>query len=373
MDKKKIIFTANSAWNLYNFRSNLINMFANEKYEVVVCAPNDSFSSKFAPPIRFIDIKMQIKKINPITDLILLLDYFRIYRKEKPSLIMSYTVKPNIYSSLASRILKIPTIVNITGLGYAFIKNNMLTALVKFLYQIAFKKVNKAFFHNGDDLDFFLSHKLVTKEASEYISGSGVDTEKFSPQKNDKKDDIFRFLLIGRMLKDKGVLEFIDAARHLKELGHKAIFQLLGPVDVDNPTSIPKEHIEFCAKEGFIEYLGSTDDVRPFISSSDCVVLPSYREGAPRTLLEAASMGKPLIATNVPGCRDVVENGVNGFLCNVQDSRDLANAMEKMLRLSKDTLSEFGRKGREKVIISFSEQKVIKTYIDHIEMIIENK
>jgi glycosyltransferase involved in cell wall biosynthesis len=292
-----------------------------------------------------------------------------LFQAERPDLYLGYTVKPNVYGSLAAGMLGIPVINNIAGLGAIFIRGGLLVRLVRWLYKTSLKRSSKVFFQNNDDRQLFISGGLVNETIADLLPGSGIDLTRFAvtplpslPPANRK----FRFLLIARMLRDKGVVEFVEAAKVVKGNYPDVEFALLGFLDVQNPAAISKEEVDSWVAEGSVTYLGVSDDVRAEIAAGDCIVLPSYREGTPRTLLEAAAMGRPIITTDAVGCREVVDDGQNGFLCKVRDSADLANKMESMLKLSPQERQEMGRKGREKMEREFDEAIVIQKYLNAI-------
>ena len=368
---KKIVICSNTAWSIYNFRLNLIRSLKNEDYEVVIIAPYDEYAEKLKSEFEYYDVFMNNKGTNPVEDIKTLWNYYNLYKKIKPSIVLNFTIKPNIYGTLACGFLNIKTINNIAGLGTLFINQNLITKLVKFLYKISQRKATKIFFQNKDDYHLFLNEKLVDKNKCDILPGSGVDTEKFKPIGIEKKDNIFRFLLIARMLWDKGVGEYIEAARIIKQKYKNVEFQLLGPIGVDNPQAISKEQIDKWVSEGIVNYLGVSDNVKEYIAKADCIVLPSfYREGVPRTLLEAASMQKPIITTNSVGCKEVVDDGINGYLCEVRNTKDLANKMEKMLNLSEEDRIKMGKAGRKKIIEKFDEKIVIDKYLKTIREIL---
>ena len=369
---KKILISLNTAWNLLNFRAGLIGGLISSGYEVVAVAPKDEYVVKLELlGCRFVHLEMDNQGTHPIRDLLLLWRFFRLLKTEKPDLCLFYTVKPNVYGSLASRLCGIPFINNVSGLGAVFIQGGWLKRFVSALYRLAFRNSNRVFFQNRDDLGLFLENKLVKAELTDVLPGSGINLHRFIPFDDadlKPRTSQFRFLLIARMLKDKGVVEFVNAAQLLKESGVKAEFCLLGFLDVQNPAAISSEQMKEWTDEGFVNYLGVSDDVREHIASADCIVLPSYREGTPRTLLEAAAMGKPIITTNVVGCKEVVEHGVNGFLCEVKNAQDLALKMNEMLLLSDDQRRLMGENGRLKMEKEFDEQIVIHKYLKAIDL-----
>ena len=369
---KKILISVNTAWNLLNFRAGLIGGLIGSGYELVAVAPSDKYVAEIELlGCRFAHLEMDNKGTHPVRDLLLLWRYLRLLKTEKPDICLFYTVKPNVYGSLASGLCGIPFINNVSGLGAVFIQGGWLRRFVSALYRLAFRNSNRVFFQNRDDLGLFLENKLVKVELTDVLPGSGINLHRFTRTDDaDRKtlNSPFRFLLIARMLKDKGVIEFVSAAQLLKESGVKAEFCLLGFLDVQNPAAISGEQMKEWTDQGFVNYLGVSDDVREFIASADCIVLPSYREGTPRTLLEAAAMGKPIITTNVAGCKEVVKHGVNGFLCEVKNAKDLAVKMNEMSLLSEDQRRLMGENGRLKMEKDFDENIVIQKYRHAIDL-----
>jgi glycosyltransferase involved in cell wall biosynthesis len=313
---------------------------------------------------------MDNKGTHPGRDVLLFLRFLRQLRTEKPDVYLGYTVKPNVYGSLAAHTLSIPVINNIAGLGAVFIKDGWLTRLVRGLYRLALSRSAKVFFQNNDDRQIFISGGLVNEAVSDLLPGSGIDLAKFLPVPLPGRSPI-RFLLIARMLWDKGVGEFVEAARLLKQRGVDAEFCLLGFLDVQNPGAISRVKMDEWVAEGVVHYLGVSDNVGDEIAQADCVVLPSfYREGTPRTLLEAAAMARPIVTTDSVGCREVVDDGVNGFLCRPKDAVDLADKLVQMAALSPGEREAMGLRGREKAEREFDEQIVINKYLEAIEAIL---
>lgn len=236
------------------------------------------------------------------------------------------------------------------------------------LYKLAFRFPRKVFFQNPDDLTLFLNKNLISAKSADLIPGSGIDLSHFTPTEF-KRNDTFTFLLISRLITDKGIMEYVEAVRKLKSKGVAARFQILGAKDPEHARGIKLSVIDEWIKTGTIEYLGTSDDVRHFINQADCVVLPSYREGTPRTLLEAAGSSKPIVATDVPGCYHVVEDNYNGLLCKLKNADDLALKMEQMLALDNTTLKKFGENGRKKIEFEFDEKIVITKYLQEISQL----
>lgn len=366
----RVAIVINTSWNIYNFRLGLVKSLIERGDEVIAIAPKDGFSELLIQEgCAFIPLEMDTKGSNPVKDVFLIYRLYKTYKKAKPDIILQYTIKPNIYGSIAARFLKIPTICNVSGLGTVFLKDNLLSKISQALYKFAFQFPAKVFFQNGDDKKLFLERRLMLADLTETIPGSGINLEKF-PRVPTPHNQPFTFLLISRIISDKGIYEFIDAIKILKEKGVKARFQLLGAKDPEHKRGISLEEIDRWIQDETIEYLGITNNVQPYIAKADCVVLPSYREGMPRTLLEAGSTGRPIIATDVPGCNHIVEDGYNGFLCTVKNAEDLAAKMSKMMMLDKAALEIMGENSRTKVESAFSEKIIINKYQEAINSIL---
>lgn len=309
-----------------------------------------------------IAIPIERSGLNPLADLQLLATYYRLLKRLRPAAYLGYTIKPNVYGSFAAARLAIPALPNVSGLGTAFIRGGPLQAIVTKLYRVGFSRAPVVFFQNDEDRRLFVDRAMVGPSQARVLPGSGVDLERFVPTSPPQGAPVF--LLIGRLLRDKGVVEFVEAARTLRASSPEWRFQLLGPIDEGNRTAISRTELESWVAEGAIEYLGTTDDVRPFIAAASAVVLPSYREGLPRSLLEAAAMTRPLIATDAPGCREVIDDEVDGYLCSVRDSRSLAAAMQRLASLPLGERVAMGEAARRKVQERFSERFVVEAYLD---------
>jgi glycosyltransferase involved in cell wall biosynthesis len=370
----KVLIGLNTAWNLVNFRAGLIRALVEQGYEVVAVAPHDAYASRLKSlGCRFVSLPMDNQGTHPGRDALLLWRFVRLLRRERPDVYLGYTVKPNVYGSLAARLLGIPVINNIAGLGAVFIRDGWLVRVVRKLYQLALDRSAKVFFQNDDDRQLFISGGMVRADVTDLLPGSGVDLNRFcvapiGPTVGTLRK--FRFLLIARMLWDKGVGEYVEAATLIKARWPEAECCLLGFVDALNPTAISRSQMDAWVAQGLVIYLGVSDDVRVEIAAADCIVLPSYREGTPRTLLEAAAMGRPIITTDAVGCREVVADGCNGFLCKVRDPADLASKMDQMLALSREQRSEMGAHGRAKMEAEFDEKIVVQKYLAAIEAVL---
>lgn len=363
----KIAIVLNTSWNIYNFRMSLIKEFIAQGHEIHTIAPNDEYTNHLiqAGCIHH-NVRMDSRGANPIKDSALILELLLIYRKIRPSVIFHYTIKPNVYGTLAAAMLKIPVVNNVCGLGTVFLKQNLMSFFAIFLYRISFRFARKVFFQNPDDLKLFIERKLVSPHKADLVPGSGVNLVKFFPLEFVRNKQ-FTFLMISRLITDKGVMEYVDAVRKLKRKGINARFQILGTRDPQHKRGIKDEVIDGWVEIGVIEYMGTASDVRPYIEKIDCIVLPSYREGTPRTLLEAAASCKPIVTTDVPGCNHVVVNGFNGLLCKMKDANDLAEKMEMMAGLKDEQLIAFGKNGRAKAEAEYDEALVINKYLSEIE------
>lgn len=360
-----IVISANSCWNIVNFRGGLIRALRDAGYRIVVAAPEDEHTPRLADlGADFVPVPINSAGLSPVEDLRLFARYLKVFRELRPVAFLGFTVKPNIYGSLAARSVGSRVINNVSGLGTVFIKHGPVTALVTQLYRLAFRRSATIFFQNKDDLELFTRIGIARQEQAKLLPGSGVDLERFSPRQGAAASDAFRFLLVGRLLWDKGVAEYVEAARILSKSRPDVRFQVLGPAGANNRTAVPSWVVERWRAEKVIEHLGASDDVRTAIERADCVVLPSYREGLPRALLEGSAMGKPLIATDVPGCRDVVVEGETGYLCAARSADSLAAAMLKMLDTPAAERLRMGAAGRRKVEQEFCETRVIAKYLE---------
>jgi glycosyltransferase involved in cell wall biosynthesis len=359
----RIALVCNTAWAIYTYRRGVLRMLTERGAQVTIIAPRDrTFEPLIEMGCRCVELPVASKSTNPRDDLKTLMALYREYRATRPHLVFHYTIKPNIYGSLAAMLARVPSIAVTTGLGYVFIQKSRTAQIAKRLYRFAFRFPREVWFLNRDDHQAFVDEKLLAHpERARRLHGEGVDLEEFSLAPLPHRED-FVFILIGRLLWDKGVAEYVEAARRLRKRYPHARFQLLGPVGVDNPSAISRTDVQAWEHENIVEYLGEANDVRPLVAAADCVVLPSYREGVPRTLMEASAMGRPIVATNVPGCREVVEHGINGFLCEVKSADSLAEQLERMLTLPLEEREAMAQRGREKVAREFDEKNVVERY-----------
>lgn len=370
--KRTLVISINASWNIVNFRLGLIAALRARGWRVVALSPADSYSARLAAHgIEHVPIAIDSSGLSPLRDLKLLRDYRRRLRRIRPDVFLGFTAKPNIYGSLAAHALGIPVVNNISGLGTAYIERGPLRRIVSFLYRIALKRSAAIFFQNEDDRDLFLGERLVRPDQARLLPGSGIDLDRFRPGATGSgAGEAFAFLMIGRLLWQKGVREYVEAAAIVRREAPAARFRLLGFLDAPNRSAVSREQVEKWVSAGAIDYLGDSEDVRPHIAAADCIVLPSWREGLPRVLLEGAAMARPLIATDVPGCRRLVEAGVNGLLCAVRDPASLAAAMLEMIRLSGEARAAMGAAGRARVERDYGEHRAIEPYLELLDQLV---
>lgn len=366
----KIIIVSAYAQSLINFRGELIKEMVNKGHQVITLAPEEGFADSIAElGAEYKRIELHRTGTNPFLELRCLVRLIRTIRKISPDIVFSYALKPVLYTSIAARINRIKeSYAIITGLGYSFTggtgKQKLLRRLIIFLYRFSLYYNKKVYFQNPDDLLIFKNLGLVNDEQTVLINGSGVDTDKFYYSK--PKLDEIKFLLMARLLRDKGIIEYVSAAKAVKNKFPHIRFLLLGPYD-DNPSAISQSEVEEWEKEGIIEYLGATDDVRPYLADCSIFVLPSYREGTPRSVLEAMSIGRPIITTDAPGCKETVQQGVNGFLVPVKSINELSEAMEFFIKESA-LIERMGINSREKAIEKYDVKKVNNEILQNMSL-----
>lgn len=365
---RKVVITSNTAWTIFNHRAGLIKTLQDAGYEVHTVAPESNFTDIKNPGTIFHPVKnLERKGKNPFADLFLIREYYKIYKSIQPEMVLGYTIKANIYSAIACRLANIPITCTVNGLGTAFDNPAGLTyRIVKHLYRFAFQKARAVVFQNNDDRAFFESQKIIGSNLKGQIirsvNGSGVDLLKFTPTPLPEKP---AFMLISRMLKNKGVGEFMEASRRVKKECPEADFVLLGPADNDNPMGVPLAELEKLDRAAGAYYAGAVKDVRPYLEKCSCMVLPSYyKEGVPKILIEALAMGRPVITTDTPGCRETVIPGLNGYFVETKSADSLYQALRRFLALSRDEQVAMGRASRRLAEDKFDEKKVIATYME---------
>jgi glycosyltransferase involved in cell wall biosynthesis len=351
----------NTSWNILNFRSGLIKFLQGLGHQVIAIAPKDAYSDQLSQLCHYVELPMDNKGSNPFNDYYTYKTLKKIYSENRLDLVLQYTIKPNIYGSLAAQRLNIPTINNVSGLGTIFIRSNITSKIAIRLYRRAFKKVAHVFFQNKDDEQVFRDLRITTNQSISVLPGSGVDLEKFKPKKSPTTPNT-HFLMVARLLYDKGILEFLHAADTIKKEHPSCKFSICGFIEPQAGLGIPEEELINWQKRGIIEYLGVSDNIKIIYETADVVVLPSYREGTPKTLLEAAAMGKPIITTDVPGCREVVDHEYNGILCQPKSAISLSNAMEQFLAFTPEKRTLYGSNSRILAEERFDEKLVFSAY-----------
>jgi len=335
----KILIIAGYTPSLINFRGDLIRDMVLAGHEVIAAGPEAGYENQIKElGADFARIPLERAKISILNDLNFLLKIRELVKKEKPDLVFSYTIKPVVYGSLAARLAGVKNIyAMVTGLGYAFTAQTFKAKIIKTvsscLYYLALKGCKQVFFQNPDDRQEFVKRGITKAKKCVLVNGSGVNLDKFEATELAEEHT---FLMIGRVLRDKGVIEYLEAAQTVKKRYPESRFLLVGPFD-SNPNSLSQADLEPYIKNGSIEYAGSTDDVRSYLAQCSVFVLPSYREGTPRTILEAMAMKRPIITTDAPGCRETVIDGENGFLVPVQDSSAIAEKMVWMIENRSET------------------------------------
>jgi glycosyltransferase involved in cell wall biosynthesis len=365
----KILVINNSFWNYYNFRMNLLSEIKESgNCEIHLAAPLDKFYKEVDKKFTTHIVNFKSKSVNPILELKLFLDVYFLVKKINPDVILSFTIKPNIYGGIIANYFNIPIINNISGLGTTFIKHDYKTVIVKLLYKLSFSKYSYILFQNKHDFNIFKENNLLNVSQYDVIPGSGINTSKWNNHDcnmNKGKNILF----CARLIKDKGINEYLDAAKILKKKYKDVNFNVVGTIASDNRTSISPDYFQKYISSNIINYLGESNNMKKTIVDHDVCVLPSYREGMSRFLLESASMSKPIVTTNVPGCKDIVKDGVNGYLCNPRDSRDLVEKIDKILSISEEERVKFGFEGRELMKNLFEENLVIQNYINILKNI----
>lgn len=356
--KKKVLLVTNLTWNLFKFRLPFISFMQASNLCVDVLAEFDGYEKKLHKKVNnLFSMSVNSRSINILSDLRMLIKLWQVYKASSPDLIILYTIKPCIYGSMVARLMGIPVIINITGMGSGFLRGGMIARGILLLYKIGAGKNAQVVFQNRDDQELFLRNKIINQLQANLIQGSGISLENFpiAPYPKNKK---FIFLMIARIIKDKGIGEYIEAAKIVLAKFSNIKFQILGKIEESAHSDFSKEYIEALHESGVIEYLGESDDVKKYITSADCIVLPSYREGTSKALLEGHAMGRPLIASNVSGCKEIILNNQSGLLCKPQDSSDLASQMLQIMYKSRSEREQMGILGREKVKNEFSEEIV---------------
>ena len=370
--KASIAIIENNIIATNTIREKLTNTLAENGYAVTILTTGTETDIEKAKQkgFRVIDVKGSTQ--NPLDIFSYMRNLKKALKESKASVCLTFTIRPAIWGNVVTRRLHIPTITNITGIGPLFARKNIAYRAARTLYKFVLQKTAKIFFQNYDDMNIFLEKGFVKPERAERIPGSGIDHQYYQPMPRRIADGKFIFLFISRLVKDKGILEYVEAAKMLKNQLPGAEFRVLGPVWLQNlkDNTVTEQEIRQWVNEDIIHYLGDAKDVRPEIAAADCIVLPSYREGTSNVLLEASSMERPGITCNTTGCKEIIADNITGFLCKVQDAADLAAKMKMMFELTDEQRIEMGKKARQKVITEFDKQIVIDAYLKAIEKLI---
>lgn len=367
----KIIYSSNVSWSIFNFRKNLLLSLYDQGHIIYTVSSRDEYADKLIKEgFFFEEVDINNNSKNPFKDIKLLYQYYNIYKKIKPDVICHNAIKPNIYGTIAAKLLGIPVINNISGLGTLFISKSFSTFLAKILYKFSQQFAHTVFFQNRYDSSLFIDEKLIDPEKVKLIPGSGVDTSLFRPNKKEKSN-IFNFIFIGRFLKDKGILELYDAVVNLSKIRNDFKVILVGSRYISNETCITETQLNLFKTNKLFDFIGHTDNVQDELVKADCLILPSYREGLSKVLIEAGSSGIPSITTDVPGCKDVVTDNYNGLIIEPKSSESLLDAMDKMLNLSNSTLAKLGENARKNIKENFSMQKINNIYINKINKAVD--
>ena len=363
--KDKILILTNSIGGLYSFRREVVEAIVNAGYEVIISAPEMGQKGDYFNKIgcQIVLMKFNRRGMNPIADIKQMLNYWKMIKRLKPIAVLTYTIKPNVYGGMACRICRVPQLANITGLGDAVENGGLLQNVTTILYKIGIGKAKRVFFQNKSNRNFCIANGITTEE-SMLLPGSGVNLKYHIYQPYPADDGKVKFLFIGRMLKDKGIEEFLTAAQTIKSKHPNTEFQILGYVEGNY-----QKKLDSLVEQGIINFLGSSADVRPYIAAVHCTIMPSYHEGMSNVNLESAAAGRPVITTNVPGCKETVDDGRTGYLVQARNVESLIEAVEKFLDLPYSQKVLMGQNGREKVEIEFDREIVVNAYLKEIETI----
>lgn len=360
---KRILILSNHFITLYNFRKELVKKLVDDGNKVYISIPKADENSFFSDMgCKIIETPVDRRGVNPIRDIGLILNYIRIMKKLKPDIIFSYTIKPNIYGCIASNFTKNKQVSNVTGTGATFLKKNLVSFIVKILYKLSIRKSYKVFFQNSGDKDFFIKNRMI-KDNWAMLPGSGVNLKQYKVCDLPPEDEI-NFIFIGRVMKLKGIDEYIECAKSIKEKYPNTNFYIAGFIEEDGY----KEIIDNYNSKGIINYIGFQKDIKSWIQKCHCTVLPSYGgEGVPNVLLESAAMGRICIASNINGSKDVIDDGVTGYLFKAANAKDLTDKIEKFLKLDYEVKKQMGLSARKKVEREFDRQIVIDAYLKEIK------
>lgn len=362
--KKKVLILANNASGLYDFRNELLLRLLLE-YEVHVSLPDEDEVPEIAREGCIVHHTfLERRGMNPVKDGKLAADYLKLIREVKPDVVLTYTIKPNIYGSLCCRLLRIPYIVNITGLGSAFEEGGMLQKIVVFLYRTALKKASCVFFQNAKNRDIFAGFGIKGKK-ERLVPGSGVNLNRHIFEEYPDKEEPVKFLFVGRIMREKGIEELLYAAEKISKEYPKVCFELAGSYEDDY-----KQIIEEKEKAGIVHFIGYQKIIHPYYKAASAAIMPSYHEGMSNVVLEAAATGRPVLASDIPGCREGFDDGVSGIGFKARDKEACYRAVKKFVELSYEERKEMGRNARRKIEREFDRRIVVESYIEEINRVI---
>ncbi len=361
----KILFLVNHDVGIYNFRLEIIQRILKEGHRVIVSSPyGERINDLINEGCEYKEITLTRHGMNPMKECVLIATYIKLIRDVKPDIVLSYTVKPNIYGGIACSITKTPYISNITGLGTAIENGGLIQKFLCILYKFGLKKAHKIFFQNKSNEEFF-ANKNIYIDKHVIIPGSGVNLERYSPLDYPDDMETTKFLMIARIMKDKGIDEYLSAAEIIKSEYPNTEFHLCGFCEPEYESKIDE-----IKNKGTVVYHGMVQNVREILKETHCTVLPSYHEGMANVLLESAACGRPVIATNIPGCRETFDEGITGIGCEAKSTQSLIDAIEKFLALSHEEKAQMGIAGRVKMEKCFDRQIVVEAYIKEINAIL---
>lgn len=362
---KKVLMLGNHEIVIYNFRKELVERMIAEGYEVYVALP-------YGPKVeylkemgcKFIDTPLNRRNTNPLEDIKVFLQYMKVLKEINPDVVLTYTVKPNVYGGIACRIRKIPYICNVTGLGSGYLNGGLVQKVVQILSKLSFRKANKVFFQNTADRDLLVSQGVVA-DNYDLLPGSGVNLETYKVLPYPPEEQPINFNFVARVMKDKGIDEYLEGAKIVKEKYPEVVFNVIGMIDQPHYEEILKQY----ESNGIIKYHGFQTDMMPFIKMCNCMVVPSYTEGMSNVLLENAACGRPVIASNIPGCKEIINDGETGYVFEVKKTQSLVEKIEVFIKTSHANKAGMGIKGRLKVEKEFDRKIVVNTYINQINKI----
>ena len=361
----RILILANDDEGLYQFRRMLLESLLGKGNKIYISCPKREYSHRLVEMgCVFFDTPIDRRGVNPKTDFKLFLRYLRILKKIKPAVVFTYTIKPNVYGGIACELTKTNYFVNITGLGTSLENKSLVKKISVLLYRMGIRKADCVFFQNTKNQQFFIDNKIHIKKQV-LLPGSGVDLSEHSFREFPEQSSSIIFMMVGRVMKEKGVSEYIEAAHKIRKSGINAKFWLVGPME----EGLFTRKVEWAQKSGDVKYLGKRNDVPDLMSKAHCLIHPSYHEGMSNVILEAAACGRPVLASNIPGCREGIDDGVTGFLFEPKNTDSLVKAIQRFCSLSREQMAEMGKAGREKVEHEFDRNIVVAAYMNELKQL----